>query len=115
MEKEIFRQFEKQFGAEWVCECGSTFDIEWVEIVSQNKSSVLAKYFCRICGREQMFAATTGDSLEFIEVPIIEIPTEPITSDDVLDIKEEIATLSFGKIRSITKRRATTKVPVQKS
>jgi len=97
-----------------LCECGSSFDIDRIEIVSRNKNSILAKYFCHTCGREQMFAATTDQNPEFFELPVIEVPTNPITSDDVLDIKEEASGINVGQIRALAKRKVTAKVPIPK-
>ena len=115
MEKEIFKQFEKQFGEEWVCSCGNPFKSEWVETISQGKSSFLAKYHCRICGQEQIFAATSEYSSELIETPVIEVPARALTSDDVLDIKEETSKITLGQIRSLVKRKPASKVSISKN
>ena len=114
MEKEIFKQFEKQFGSEWVCSCGNPFKSDWVETISQNKNSFLAKYHCRICGQEQVFAASSDYQTEIIELPIVELSPTALSSDDVLDIREETAKLKLGQIRMLARKPKSTKIPLSK-
>jgi hypothetical protein len=114
MDKEVFKQFEKQFGEEWVCSCGNPFKAEWVETISRNSGSFLAKYHCNICGQEQIFAASEGLTEELLEDQTVKAATSQLTSDDVLDIKEEIAKISRGQARSLAKKKVRVKVPLSK-
>lgn len=115
MEKEIFKQFEKQFGSEWVCSCGNPFKSDWVETISQNKNSFLAKYHCRICGQEQVFAAAGHYQTEQTENSGVNLAQGSLTGDDVLDIREEVSKLTFGQIRSLGKKARTSKMPLPKT
>jgi len=114
MEKEIFKQFEKQFGGEWVCSCGNPFKSDWVETISQNKNSFLAKYHCRIGGQEQVFAASSDYQTEIIELPVVELNPTTLSSDDVLDIREEIAKLKLAQIRMLTRKSRGAKIPLSR-
>lgn len=114
MDKEIFKQFEKQFGEEWVCSCGKPFKSEWVETISRNSKSFLAKYHCNICGQEQIFAASEGLTEELMEDQTVKVAASQLTSDDVLDIKEEIAEISMGQARGLAKKKVRVRVPLSK-
>ena len=114
MEKEIFKQFEKQFGGEWVCSCGNPFKSDWVETISQNKNSFLAKYHCRICGQEQVFAASSDHQTEIIEMPTVELTPPNLSVDDVLDIREEISNLRLGQIRTLGRKSKNAKITLSR-
>lgn len=115
MRNDVFKQFEDQFGKEWSCSCGSSFEADWVEIVSQTESSALAKYSCQICGLEQMFAVSMGGEQEFSQTLAIQIPKGSLTSDDVLDVKHEIAKASLNQIKNLEKRKTKTHIPASRT
>ena len=114
MSEDIFKKFEGQLGKEWGCSCGSSFESDWVEVVSQTKKSLLARYTCQICGREQMFAVSITADLGLTDTPTIEIPRGVMSSDDVLDIRSEVEGASFSQIRNMGKRTAKTHAPTPK-
>lgn len=106
MKSEVFKQFEEQFGDEWKCGCGSSFESDWVEVVSKTKSTLLARYSCQICGREQIFAISTNIEHELLEAPAIDVPSRAINSDDVLDIRKEAKRIGFSQIKSIGRKKS---------
>lgn len=105
MSSDVFKQFEDQFGDEWKCSCGSGFETDWVEVVSKTKSTLLARYSCQICGREQIFAISTDIDQDLFEVPTMDIPSRSISSDDVLDIRTEVKKITFSQIKALGKRK----------
>lgn len=115
MSDDVFKKFEEQFGKEWGCSCGSSFESDWVDIVSQTKKSLLARYTCQICGREQMFAVSITGERGTVDTPIIEIPRGIITSDDVLDIRAEVGKASLSQVRHMGKRKTRTRVPTPRT
>jgi len=106
MKEDVFKQFEDQFGSEWKCGCGSSFESEWVEVVSKTSSTLLARYSCQICGREQIFAISSGAENELLETPVIKVPNRSINSDDVLDIRREARRIGFTQIKSLGKAKS---------
>ncbi|HEX7455862.1 MAG TPA: hypothetical protein VF303_00125 [Candidatus Nanoarchaeia archaeon] len=114
MDDDVFKQFEEQFGREWGCSCGSSFESESVEIVSQTKNSILARYTCQICGREQIFAVSVGGNQAIVQAPIIEIPKGPLSSDNVLDIKKETEKITLNQIRVLGRRKTRSRVTTPK-
>lgn len=111
MGSKIFKQFEEQFGKEWGCACGSSFDSSRVGIVSRTKNSMLAKYSCQICGREQMFAVSVGAESKFGEPPKSAALKGALSSDDVLDIKSEIAKITLLQVRLLSRKKARLRLP----
>ncbi|OGY24083.1 MAG: hypothetical protein A2172_00880 [Candidatus Woykebacteria bacterium RBG_13_40_15] len=113
MDKEVFKQFKQHFGEEWSCNCGSSFESEWLEIMAQTDNSLLARYNCQVCGGEQFFAVgvSAGDKLN---KEITEVPMAAISSDDALDIKSEISKLTFKQIRALGRRKVIAKTSIQK-
>src|SRR3972149_6682102 len=105
MKADIFEQFEGQFGKEWSCSCGGEFESSWVEVVSKTKSSILAKYTCKICGLVQMFAVSADGNQSITEAPLIQIPKGTIGSNYVLDIKDEISKISLQQIKNLYKKK----------
>ena len=114
MSEDVFKKFEGQLGKEWGCSCGSSFESDWVEVVSQTKKSLLARYTCQICGREQMFAVSITGDLSLTDTPAIEIPRGVMSSDDVLDIRREVEAASISQVRNMGKRTAKTHAPTPK-
>ncbi|MEX0622092.1 MAG: hypothetical protein WD187_03870 [Candidatus Woykebacteria bacterium] len=106
MDGDVFKQFEEQFGREWKCNCGSLFESDWVEVVSKTKNTLLARYSCHVCGREQIFAISAAGQEELLDAPIFEIPSVSISSDDVLDIRREIKKINSTQIRALVKRKS---------
>jgi hypothetical protein len=111
MDSKIFKQFEEQFGKEWGCACGSSFDSSRVDIVSRTKNSMLAKYSCQICGREQMFAVSVGAESKLVEAPKSNAPKGALSSDDVLDIKNEIAKITLPQARLLSRKKVKSRLP----
>ena len=114
MESNVFKQFEKQFSDEWKCSCGNSFEVNSVEIVSKTKNSLLARYSCQVCGREQMFAISGNGGSELIETSPVGIPGRLMTSDDVLDIRKQLQKISWSQIKSLDKRKARARVTTSK-
>jgi hypothetical protein len=111
METATFKQFEKKFGKDWVCTCGTSFQIEWLETTSADKSGAIAWYLCQICGREQIFSLK-ATSQPAKESPTIKIPHQQLTSDDVLEVKKVAAAATFVQIKNLARRSRTAKLPV---
>lgn len=100
MNKKILRAFEEQFGKDWECTCKQRFDITNLEIISETASSLLAHYICSQCGKEQMLAASIAIETMGTE-DIISLPNNQITSDDVLDIQQEVKSFKLSSIRAL--------------
>lgn len=102
MEIAIFKQFEKKFGKNWTCSCGTAFQAEWLEKPTDNKNRTSTRYLCQICGREQRFSLTVTDKTK------IGVGTDAfayqLTSDDVLAIKKETANASFFQIKNLARK-----------
>lgn len=97
----MLKQFEEQFGKEWVCTCTEPFKASALEIISENKNSLIAHYTCPNCSREQMLAAAVRASERRLEGPTVRLPQTSITADDVLDIKQELKSLKFAPIKNL--------------
>ncbi len=99
MNKKVIRQFAEQFGKEWECQCKAPFGVASLEIISESDTSLLAHYICPNCGREQMLAASiTGEKImDELSATVF----NQITSDDVLDIREELKTLKPNALKSL--------------
>ncbi len=103
MKKSLVRQFEEQFGKEWVCTCQAPFEPGSLEIISENKNSLIAHYVCPNCQREQMLAASIRHGEKTLEekLPEFKLPQTLVSADDVLDIKKEVAELKFAAIKNL--------------
>jgi hypothetical protein len=110
MNKLSFTQFEKKFGRNWSCSCGSAFQADWLETVPSEKGEAAARYFCQICGREQIFSLALGTGQRL--TPALEVPSKELTSDDVLYIRKEITAASPSKIRALAKKKEVARVSV---
>lgn len=106
MSSSVFKQFEDQFGNEWKCNCGSNFESDSVEVVSKTKNTLLAKYSCQVCGREQIFAISADMEQDFIDIPLVDTHNQILSSDDVLDIRDEIKKIRISQIRSLVKKKS---------
>lgn len=111
MKRSLVKQFEEQFGKEWVCTCKTPFEPKALEIISENRNSLIAHYVCPSCQREQMLAAAIrhNSKEETIKTPKIRLPQTAITADDVLDIREELAKIQTVGIKALDRRRAVSK------
>lgn len=99
MNKKVIRQFAEQFGKEWECQCKAPFGVASLEIISESANSLLAHYICPSCGREQMLAASiTGEKI-MDEMQTINL--NQITSDDVLDIRQEIRSMRPAALKGL--------------
>jgi hypothetical protein len=108
MKKSLVKQFEEQFGKEWVCTCSAPFEPKSLEIISENKNSLIAHYICPNCQKEQMLAAAVRQA-EKQEDPMIRLPRTIISADDVLDIKTEVRAMRMSTIRSLDRRSTLTR------
>lgn len=115
MEEDTFGQLEEQFGSGWSCRCGGSFESANIEVVSKTKNTLLARYSCQICGRDQMVAIPISLRKAEREPPAIEVPKGTITSDDVLDIKEELVEINSAQIKNLAKSKKTTRIAIPKS
>lgn len=105
MKKSLVKQFEEQFGKEWVCTCAAPFEPGSLEIISENKNSLIAHYVCPKCQREQMLAAAVRHQEKLAgRTPSIRLPQTVITADDVLDIKHEIKKMRIRTIRGLDRQ-----------
>ena len=105
MGNKIFKEFEQRFGREWECSCGGNFDSDRVEIVSRTKSSMIARYSCQICGREQMFAVSVGMGSKANQTHKEAVPKGALSSNDVLDIRGEIGKITLPQVRFFGRKR----------
>lgn len=109
MNKKVIRQFAQQFGKEWECLCKAPFGVTNLEIISESDTSLLAHYICPNCGREQMLAASiTGEKI-MDELQTISV--NQISSDDVLDIREELKTMRPNSLRGLLRSKVKTESP----
>lgn len=99
MNKKVIRQFAEQFGKEWECQCRAPFGVSSLEIISESDTSLLAHYICPNCGREQMLAASITGEKNMDELQTVNL--NQITSDDVLDIRQELKALKPNSIKSL--------------
>jgi len=113
METALFRQFEKKFGKSWFCSCGGAFQTGWLGSVSIEKGGATAHYFCQLCGREQIFFVSIREKAADAD-SLVEIPGSQLTSDDVLDIKQELAQASARQIKGLAKAKESAKVTLSK-
>jgi hypothetical protein len=113
METALFKQFEKKFGKSWVCVCGGSFQSGWLESVSEGKEGATARYLCRLCGREQLFFISPKEKADDSD-PAAEPRRNQLTSDDVLDIKQELAEVSLRQIKGLAKKKEASKVALSK-
>ena len=111
MEEDTFGKLEEQFSNDWSCSCGGAFESANIEVVSKTKNTLLARYSCQICGREQMVTIPTGLRKTEGKTPIIEIPKEIITCEDVLNIRAEAAKANLVQIRALAKKKTSVRVP----
>jgi predicted RNA-binding Zn-ribbon protein involved in translation (DUF1610 family) len=103
MNKKVIRQFVEQFGKEWECSCKTPFGVASLEVVSETEDSLVAHYVCPNCGKEQMLAASISEERYMIEPTLQTVYPNQITSDDVLDIREEIRTMKLSTVRALAK------------
>ena len=114
MEEDAIKQIKEQFGREWNCSCGGSFESARVEVISKTKNTLLARYSCQICGREQMFTVPADLDRGTDKTPAVEVPDGAITSDDVLDIKREVAEVSIVQIKALGKKKTLVKSQASK-
>lgn len=106
MNKKVIRQFAEQFGKEWECQCRAPFGVSSWEIISESDTSLLAHYICPNCGREQMLAASITGEKSMDELRTVNI--NQITSDDVLDIRQELKAMKPNSIKGLASSRLKT-------
>ncbi len=105
MNKKVIRQFVEQFGKEWECSCKTPFGVASLEIVSESEDSLVAHYVCPNCGKEQMVAASISEERYMLEPTLQTTYSNQLSSDDVLDIREEIKTMKVATVRALAKSR----------
>jgi hypothetical protein len=114
MEGGVLKQLEACLGSEWNCICGSSLESSRIELVSKTKNSLLVRYSCQICSREQVFTVPVGLNKEVDRAPLVEVPNGTITSDDVLDIKTEVAETSTLQIKALARRQTLVRATASK-
>lgn len=95
------KQLEQQFGSQWACSCRTPLDLTRFEVLSESETALLAHYTCPVCGREQIVAVAAGEGvtsnvqtdLTAAEASKL-LSAEPVSADDVLDIREELKKFS---------------------
>jgi hypothetical protein len=112
MNKKVLRNFVEQFGKEWECSCKEPFKIENLEIISETETSLIAHYVCPGCSVEQMLAASISEEKDMLEQNIQTLTINSITSDDVLDIREEIKNIKLSNIRAMHRSKVKKDSPV---
>lgn len=101
MNKKVMRAFVEQFGKEWECACKEPFKVENLEIISETDHSLIAHYVCPSCSIEQMLAASISEDKDMYEPNLQILAVNSLTSDDVLDIREEVKSVRLSSIRSL--------------
>lgn len=101
MNKKVVRSFVEQFGKEWECSCKAPFGSANLEIISESESSLVAHYVCPSCGREQMLAASISGETQMLEENLQTIHSNQISSDDVLDIRQEVKNMKLSSLRNL--------------
>ena len=101
MNRKLLKQLEQQFGGNWACACRTPFDPGRFEIITENQDSFLAHYICPVCGREQMLAAALkGEEKTKVASLPINLRGSAISTNDVLDIRNEIKKAPLNKIKN---------------
>ncbi|OGY24800.1 MAG: hypothetical protein A2Y57_01710 [Candidatus Woykebacteria bacterium RBG_13_40_7b] len=117
MNKKLLNSLEKSLGSRWSCICRAPYDLARLEIISETETTLVAHYTCPSCKRQQVIAAAIGGAVA-TTVQTDLMPQEAkkfltstcITSDDVLEIKQELKK-SNGNFRNLLSKEK----PVQKS
>src|SRR3990167_8273208 len=107
MNKKVMRNFVEQFGKEWECSCTEPFKIENLEIISETDHSLIAHYVCPNCVAEQMLAASINEEKDMLENNLQTLGLNSLTTDDVLDIREEVKSIKLGSVRALYRSKAT--------
>lgn len=111
------KEFEQQFSGHWNCACSTPLDPSRFEILSETQTSILVHYSCPVCGKEQMLAAAVGTEsnitlttdLESTEVKKF-FNRPSVSSDDVLDIREELRAFKYKSFKTLLKKARGSKV-----
>lgn len=111
MNKRLMKEFEQQFSGHWTCACQTPLDPARFEVLSETQTSILVHYSCPVCGKEQMLAAAVASEgtipltsdLEAYEVKEF-FNRAAVSSDDVLDIREEVKEFSPRNFKSLLKK-----------
>ena len=101
MNKKVMRSFVEQFSKEWECSCKEGFKVENLEIISETDHSLIAHYVCPSCSVEQMLAASISEEKVMYEGSLQTLLQNQLTSDDVLDIREEIKHFKLTNVRAL--------------
>lgn len=101
MNKKVMRNFVEQFGKEWECTCKEPFKVENLEIISETDHSLLAHYICPVCHVEQMLAASISEEKDMLENNLQTLNFNSLSSDDVLDLREEIKSIKLTNVRAL--------------
>ena len=105
------RNFVEQFGKEWECACKESFKIENLEIISETDRSLIAHYICPKCSVEQMLAASISEESSMLEQSLQTLTINALTSDDVLDIREELQNVQLQGIRNLYRSKVSKEIP----
>jgi len=105
MKQRFIKYFEEQFGREWSCSCKTSFDPAYLDVISETDNTLLAHYSCPVCQKEQMLAAVIREDLTRKEnsnlSASVKLPIGNLTSDDLLDIKDEISKIKTRGIQRL--------------
>ncbi len=111
MNKNLMRSFVSQFGKEWECSCKEPFKIENLEVISETENSLIAHYVCPDCRVEQMLAASVNEVKDMSAQSPQTFTLNSISSDDVLDIREEVRGIKLSSVRALYRSKTAKKVP----
>lgn len=112
MNKNLLRNFVSQFGKEWECSCKEPFKVENLEVISETENSLIAHYVCQNCRVEQVLAASINEEKDMTVQNPQTFTLNSITSDDVLDIAEEVKGVKISSLRALYRTKTSKKVPV---
>lgn len=105
------KEFEQQFSGHWSCLCQTPLDPGRFEVLSETQTSILVHYSCPVCGKEQMLAAAFSSETSNSVVSELEehevkkfFNRTAVSSDDVLDIREEVRQFSPKRFKSLLKK-----------
>lgn len=111
MNKKLMKQFEQQFGGQWLCTCKTPLDPNRFEILSETQTSILVHYSCPVCGKEQMLAAAiSNEAASPNQSDLLEqeskrfLKSIALSGDDVLDIREEFRSLKLRNLKLLLKK-----------
>lgn len=104
MEEETLKQLKGKLAQGQVCECGEYILPEWIRVMPNGKSAILASYTCQVCGRERTLSVSLKRKSGSSAPSVLALPTSLVTSDDVLDIKKELSEIKLTEIKKLDRK-----------